>query len=698
MPKPDNQPGKWRLLAFLVMLLAGGALSTSVALAAFPAKNSQQGMSSQSAAPNNPQAPQAILYDQYDSANESVFSYCASGTCSNTRHSQAADDFVVPGGQSWTITEVDIGGNLISGPNEPTSFNVFFYNNTGTAPNGLPSTVVISHTNLATFVGAQPAYTITIPSTVLPAGTYWVSVQAVGTSSWQWTSRSVQSGSGAAWRGTVVGTCPNWGRKSGTCFTGGTYSGSPDQFFRLQGTAVVSQTATPTRTNTPTVTPTATHVAQPQLYCQITNAVDAIRSSTNFGAQTADDFIVPAGLSWSISQIDVNGSLSGGVTEPPSFNVFFYNDNGTLPGTVVISHTAITQWTKDVSTSIYTINIPATNLAPGSYWVSVQAVGGSNWFWSGRDPQTNDGAAHRGSGGCADWTDRNTCVPPYTSQDQAFCVRGGTLVPTNTPTRTSTATATSTATVTRTPTRTATNTPIGGVPTSTACPVQFNDVPSGSTFYSFVRCLACRGIVSGYACGAPTEPCPGTYYRPGVNVTRGQISKMVAIAAELSDPAGTRKFEDVPEGSTFYLWIQQLANTGAIAGYPCGGTNPATGAAEPCVGPGNLAYFRPNSNTTRGQLTKIVSQAAGFDEDPGAQQFTDVPPAGTFFVWVQRLFNRGVVSGYPCGGTNPDTGAPEPCDAESRKYFRVNNNVTRGQTAKIVAETFFPSCVTPARE
>lgn len=228
------------------------------------------------------------------------------------------------------------------------------------------------------------------------------------------------------------------------------------------------------------------------------------------------------------------------------------------------------------------------------------------------------------------------------------------------------------------------------------CSIQFNDAPSGSTFYSYVRCLACRGIISGYACGAPGEPCPGSYFRPGVNITRGQISKMVAIAADIDEqPAGTRKFQDVEEGSPFYLWIQQLANTGAIGGYPCGGTNPSTGQAEPCVGPGNLAYFRPNNNTTRGQLSKIVSEAANFNEDAGLQQFADVPPDAPFFVWVQRLSNRGVVSGYACGGTNPATGAPEPCDASSRPYFRVNNNVTRGQTAKIVAETFFPGCVTP---
>ena len=236
--------------------------------------------------------------------------------------------------------------------------------------------------------------------------------------------------------------------------------------------------------------------------------------------------------------------------------------------------------------------------------------------------------------------------------------------------------------------------------TPTACPIQFKDVPSsgaGSTFYSYVRCLACRNIVTGYPCGAPGEPCPGSYFRPGQNVTRGQISKMVAIAAGLSGPAGTRKFQDVPEDSTFYLWIQQLANSGAISGYACGGTNPATGAAEPCVAPGNLHYFRPNNNVTRGQLAKIVSEAAGFSDAAGAQLFADVPPASTFYIWVQRLADRGIVSGYPCGSTNPATGAPEPCDGAARPYYRVNNNVTRGQVAKIVAETFFPGCQTPAR-
>jgi len=34
---------------------------------------------------------------------------------------------------------------------------------------------------------------------------------------------------------------------------------------------------------------------------------------------------------------------------------------------------------------------------------------------------------------------------------------------------------------------------------------------------------------------------------------------------------------------------------------------------------------------------------------------------------------------------------------QNRPYFRPNNNATRGQTSKIVSNTFFPDCVMPLR-
>lgn len=219
------------------------------------------------------------------------------------------------------------------------------------------------------------------------------------------------------------------------------------------------------------------------------------------------------------------------------------------------------------------------------------------------------------------------------------------------------------------------------------CAAPFADVPTGSPFYSNVGCLACRNIVSGYACGGPGEPCDASrsaYFRPNSPITRGQIAKIVSEAAGFSEAPGAQIFEDVPPGSPFYPWVVRLAGRGHMGGYPCGGVG------EQCVAPANRPYFRPNAEATRGQLAKIVSSAKGFADPPGGQQFQDVPSSTPFYVWVERLASRGVMGGYACGSPG------EPCVAPTnRPYFRPNLDVTRGQSSKIVGNTFFPNCDVP---
>ncbi|MDQ5823802.1 MAG: S-layer homology domain-containing protein [Chloroflexota bacterium] len=221
-----------------------------------------------------------------------------------------------------------------------------------------------------------------------------------------------------------------------------------------------------------------------------------------------------------------------------------------------------------------------------------------------------------------------------------------------------------------------------------ACTLKFADVPSsgeGSTFYTFIRFLTCRGIVSGYPCGGAGEACNAEndpYYRPGANVTRGQLSKIIANSAGLSGelPQGQQQFADVPPGSPFYEFVERLAETGAISGYSCGG------AGEPCDGQ-NRSYFRPNNPATRGQISKIVATAAGFEDEipPDQQTFTDVPTDSPFWVYIERLVAWEVLSGYNDASRCP-TGAP---------CFRYNDNTTRGQMAKIAANAFFPGCQVP---
>jgi hypothetical protein len=194
--------------------------------------------------------------------------------------------------------------------------------------------------------------------------------------------------------------------------------------------------------------------------------------------------------------------------------------------------------------------------------------------------------------------------------------------------------------------------------------------------------MACRGIINGYPCGGAGEPCNGNndpYFRPGNNVTRGQFAKITSNAAGFNETPGAQQYEDVLPGSTFYDFIWRLSDRGYINGYPCGGPG------EPC-GPSNLPYFRPNANVTRGQIAKIDSNAAGYSDTPGAQQYEDVLPGSTFYDFIWRLSDRGLVNGYPCGGVG------EPCGPSSLPYFRPAANATRGQASKIVSNTFFPNC------
>jgi hypothetical protein len=197
-----------------------------------------------------PRAPAVVLYDQYDNNT-------GTGFRSNFHaHDPAfvdymADDFVVPGGETWTITEVDAMGIQIDVGGA--TFNVAFYTNGA----GNPPDIQVYSTNNGTYTTNGTDWVITIPPAILTPGTYWVMVQGNGSNnpfnSWFWTGRSVQSNDTAAWQqpGNAYGrNCITWERKP-ICFS--EVPNDPDQVFRLVGT--ISGGGTPTPTPTPTATP-----------------------------------------------------------------------------------------------------------------------------------------------------------------------------------------------------------------------------------------------------------------------------------------------------------------------------------------------------------------------------------------------------------------------------------------------------------
>lgn len=213
---------------------------------------------------SGPVRPHAVLYDQYDSPG-------ATGTNSQQLEAaleafddQAADDFSVPAGASWTVNEVDIRGAYYNGTGPAESFNVYFYADSG----GLPGTLVSQQNVTFTTFPTIEDFVLPLAAPVaLAPGSYWLSVQArmdfSSGGQWSWTNRSVATGSSAAWRnqGGGYGICPGWTTRAGNC---GFDATEPDQVFRLAGTSgstptpQPSNTATSTRTSTLTATATGT--------------------------------------------------------------------------------------------------------------------------------------------------------------------------------------------------------------------------------------------------------------------------------------------------------------------------------------------------------------------------------------------------------------------------------------------------------
>ena len=229
--------------------------------------------------------PGNVLYDQYDNFSTEKTPNIPSQdaeTALDFFDSQAADDFIVPAGQTWQVTEVDVLGEYDStGP--AASFHVFFYEN---GAGDLPGILVASRLQNPYTGSNDFVITLTEP-VILPEGHYWVSVQArqdiTQAGFWLWHNRTVQSNSGAAWQnpGNGFGTgCVVWIRRV-TCAV--LHQTAPDQVFRLIGTAVAgTPTPTPTTTPTPTatVTPTATSTATPTASVTPTSTPTATATTT----------------------------------------------------------------------------------------------------------------------------------------------------------------------------------------------------------------------------------------------------------------------------------------------------------------------------------------------------------------------------------------------------------------------------------
>jgi len=161
----------------------------------------------------------------------------------------------------------------------------------------------------------------------------------------------------------------------------------------------------------------------------------------------------------------------------------------------------------------------------------------------------------------------------------------------------------------------------------------------------------------------------------------------VTVTPTLAPPTGsptatpcTIRFSDVTDATAYYYQgVYYLACRNVLSGYADG-------------------TFKPFNTTTRGQMTKIVTLGFGLPTAtpaPGGT-FADVLSDNVFYGVIETAAARGIVSGYTCGGVNPQTGTAEPCDSNRRAYFRPSNSVTRGQLTKIVVSGAGWTLRTPA--
>jgi hypothetical protein len=186
------------------------------------------------------------------------------------------------------------------------------------------------------------------------------------------------------------------------------------------------------------------------------------------------------------------------------------------------------------------------------------------------------------------------------------------------------------------------------MPLQSPATAHFADVPIGSTFFTYVETAVDAGLINGYPCGGPGEPCDPQhrpYFRTNRPVTRGQIAKITVLAAgwPLVNPS-VATFADVPLGSTFFQYVETAYAHNILSGYPCGSPG------EQCD-PARRPYFRPGNNATRAQICKIVFLAS----DQGPPTSTPAPVATA----TSTVGPTGTAAPSP-STTPPPTSTPEP--------------------------------------
>ncbi len=195
------------------------------------------------------QASAEVLFNNVDETSPQSINSQNFNASNDAFDAMAADDFVVPAGETWTITGALVRGTQ-DGATPATTADVKFFTDSGGAPGTeIPTPGTATATD-------YPRMNLTFAGPTLTAGTYWFGVSAVldpgaspPFSQWYWSENSEQFGSKSVYRNPGDGFqsgCTSFTTKSSCVFTvGAPTHPAPDQSFNLSGTRTVTVTPPP---------------------------------------------------------------------------------------------------------------------------------------------------------------------------------------------------------------------------------------------------------------------------------------------------------------------------------------------------------------------------------------------------------------------------------------------------------------------
>lgn len=173
----------------------------------------------------------------------------------------------------------------------------------------------------------------------------------------------------------------------------------------------------------------------------------------------------------------------------------------------------------------------------------------------------------------------------------------------------------------------------------------FADIPTSHEAYKEVSYLVDQGVIKGYNVNGKQM------FKPGENVKRWQVAKMVLIAAGIDAPQTSKSsFKDVTAGTEESMYVEKAVQLGIIA-------------------PTSNTTFSPYIAITRDEMAKALAVAFKLDitkYESLAVPFSDVKASNAYYKYISAIYYGGITKGT------------------AGKYL-PNNHVTRSQFALFVA-------------